>query len=285
MGGYSYMKMIRSPGDLSNNCAGDKICSAGVQMGNTFKYFDLILHGSSNVSKHGCTGMTLDECSKKVDDNAANLLNIAAPNIMSKPMEGRQELGDQYIKKSGRKCKMGGKEVEMDLFVNNRPGNTKNSPFNYDKKKGGMRKGRGLIPNMIEQLIKINPVDALVKLGEPMPTCERYCVKEIKVDNNQLTETYRKAILDVNQANNMNDVNFKGSSKDIIKKDDKTCEEPPRADVQSATMKQSTIPHSGQNGFQTMNQSFEDHDYLIMSQKVLVGGIFFYLFYKLFKKK
>jgi len=279
------MKMIRSPGDLQDKCGDDKICSAGVKMGNTFKYFDLILHGSSNVSKHGCTGMTLDECSEKVDDNANNVLGQVAPNIMSKPMMGRQELGDQYIKKSGIKCKMGDKEVEMDLFVNNRPGNTKNSPFNYDKKKGGIRKGRGLIPNMIEQLIKINPVDALVKLGEPMPTCERYCVKEIKVDNNQLTETYRKAILDVNQANNMNEVNFKGLSKDIIKKDDKTCEEPPRADVQSATMKQSTIPHSGQNGFQTMNQSFEDNDYLIMSQKVLVGGIFFYLFYKLFKKK
>tara|TARA_Y100000389_G_scaffold91877_1_gene88493 strand:- start:1263 stop:2114 length:852 start_codon:yes stop_codon:yes gene_type:complete len=283
MGGYSYMKMIRSPGDLQDKCGDDKICSAGVQMGNTFKYFDLILHGSSNVSKHGCTGMTLDECSKQQDVNAAKLLNIAAPKIKSIPMEGRQELGDQYIKKSGRKCKMGGNEVEMDLFVNNRPGNTQNSPFNYGKKKGGMRRGRGLIPNMIEQLIKINPVDALVKMGESMPTCERYCVKEIKVDNNQLTETYRKAILDVNQANNMNDVNFKGSSRKFPSETETTCDGTPV--VQSATMKQSTIPHSGQNGFQTMNQSFEDRDYLIMSQKVLVGGIFFYLFYKLFKKK
>jgi len=61
----------------------------------------------------------------------------------------------------------------------------------------------------------------------------------------------------------MNDVNFKDSSKDVIAEDNTTCEET----------------------FQTMNESFENHDYLIMSQKVLVGGIFFYLFYKLFKKK
>ena len=178
---------------------------------------------------------------------------------------------------------MGGKEVEMDLFVNNRPGNTKNSPFNYDKKKGGMRKGR-TYTKYDRTAHQNKSVDALVKLGEPMPTCERYCVKEIKVDNNQLTETYRKAILDVNQANNMNDVNFKGSSKDIIKKDDKTCEEPPRADVQSATMKQSTIPHSGQNGFQTMNQSFEDHDYLIMSQRFLLA-VYSFIYSTNFSKK
>lgn len=264
MGGYSYIDMIRSPGDLQDKCGeDDSICSAGVQMGNTFKYFDLILHGSSNVSKHGCTGMSIDaSCNTQKDEEAEKLLEIAAPKMKSIPMEGRQELGDQYIKKSGRKCKMGNQEVDMDFFVNNRPGNTKDSPFNYGKKKGGMRRGRGLIPNMIEQLIKINPVDALVKMGEPTPTCKRYCVKEIEISGNQLTETYKKAILDENQADNMNEVNFKGLSKDVIGEGDTTCEK-----------------------FQTMNESFEDHDYLIMSQKVLVGGIFFYLFYKLFKKK
>ena len=262
MSDYSYIDMIRTPGTMKDkhSCEkGNKACEAAYHMGNTFKYFDLILHGGSNVSKQGCEG-TIKECGGKVDEKLDKIRKKATQSV-SKIMVGREELGDQYIKKDVGVCS---DKSKLDLFVNNRPGNMTNSMFAYKKSRGGRKKGRGLIPGIVEQIVKINPIDALIDLSSTAPKCQKYCVKEIKTSETKndkdetikkVGEKYTTANLSIEQADKMSLGNFKD-----FKRESREC-------------------------FSNMNQAINSTNHILKIQQISVGLLSFYIFYKLMKNK
>ena len=124
---YKYHKEIKSPEELGMGTAGDKLPTNIDGLG---AYAGIIFDGRSNANRSGYN----------------------------------RPLGNSFFVKTGQKCKVNNKEVEMMKYVDNIP-------------KGNVIPGRrGLIPGVAENVVAMIPTDLLSSfLQGPNVKCVESC--------------------------------------------------------------------------------------------------------------
>ena len=101
----------------------------------------------------------------------AGLINYTEVLVSGTGRAVKGKLGNQYFLKTMAKCKLGGSETDRYLYINNVPsGNIK---FGGTSLTGGRSSLRGLVPGMIENIGKINPLAMFQAFSEGTPECVR----------------------------------------------------------------------------------------------------------------
>lgn len=101
----------------------------------------------------------------------AGLINYTEVLVSGTGRAIKGKLGNQYFLKTLAKCKLNGREVDRYLYINNVPtGNIKIGGVSIT---GGRSAMRGLVPGMMENIGKINPLSMFQALSEGTPECIR----------------------------------------------------------------------------------------------------------------
>jgi hypothetical protein len=101
----------------------------------------------------------------------AGLINYTEVLVSGTGRAIKGKLGNQYFLKTLAKCKLGGSETDRYLYINNVP--TGNIKFGGTSLTGGRSSLRGLVPGMIENIGKINPLAMFQAFSEGTPECVR----------------------------------------------------------------------------------------------------------------
>ena len=108
--------------------------------------------------------------------DVAGLINYTEVLVSGTGRAVKGKLGNQYFLKTLAKCNLGGSETDRYLYINNVP--TGNIKFGGVTLTGGRSSLRGLVPGMIENIGKINPLAMFQAFSEGTPECVR-CPKSI----------------------------------------------------------------------------------------------------------
>ena len=130
---YSYAKWIKTPTELGMGSRPDQLAQ---NVAGIMDYITIITEGGGPASKN-------DEL----------------------------PLGDRYFLETGGHCKAGDSTVKRSLYINNVP--TGNIKFGGTSLTGGRSSLRGLVPGMMENIGKINPLAMFQAFSEGTPECVR----------------------------------------------------------------------------------------------------------------
>jgi hypothetical protein len=111
-------------------------------------------------------------------------------------------LGNKFFLKTGGKCKdiKTGELVERHIYVNNVPDGS--IPFITSGMGVNFTEFRGLVPGLMSNVAKINPLQILQSfMMGSNPECQEITLETIDVNNNKSTETQYVATLDVQSMN------------------------------------------------------------------------------------
>ena len=106
----------------------------------------------------------------------AGLINYTEVLVSGSGRAVKRKLGNQYFLKTLAKCKLNGSDTDRYLYINNVP--TGNVKFGGVSLTGGRSSLRGLVPGMIENIGKINPLAMFQAFSEGTPECVR-CPRSI----------------------------------------------------------------------------------------------------------
>jgi hypothetical protein len=106
----------------------------------------------------------------------AGLINYTEVLVSGTGRAIKGKLGNQYFLKTLAKCKLGGRDVDRYLYINNVP--TGNIKMGGVSMTGGRSRMRGLVPGMMENIGKINPLAMFQAFSEGTPECIR-CPKSV----------------------------------------------------------------------------------------------------------
>ena len=101
----------------------------------------------------------------------AGLINYTEVLVSGTGRALKKKLGNQYFLKTLGKCRLNGRETTRYLYINNVP--TGNIKFGGVSISGGRGSMRGLVPGMIENIGKINPLAMFKAFSEGTPDCIR----------------------------------------------------------------------------------------------------------------
>lgn len=149
---------------------GKKASRGGVSfMGKDFNYSSVIRSPSE-------LGMSPAGNMDALSADIAGLIDYTEVLVSGKGRAVKGKLGNQYFLKTLAKCNLGGSETDRYLYINNVP--TGNIKFGGVSLTGGRSSLRGLVPGMIENIGKINPLAMFQAFSEGTPECVR-CPKSI----------------------------------------------------------------------------------------------------------
>ena len=106
----------------------------------------------------------------------AGLINYTEVLVSGTGRAIKGKLGNQYFLKTLAKCNLGGRETDRYLYIDNVPSG--NVSFGGVSLTGGRSSLRGLVPGMIENIGKINPLSMFQAFSEGTPDCIR-CPRRI----------------------------------------------------------------------------------------------------------
>ena len=133
-------------------------------MGKDFNY-------SSAIRSPSELGMSPAGNMDALSADIAGLINYTEVLVSGTGRAVKGKLGNQYFLKTLAKCKLGGSETDRYLYINNVP--TGNIKFGGTSLTGGRSSLRGLVPGMIENIGKINPLAMFQAFSEGTPECVR----------------------------------------------------------------------------------------------------------------
>ena len=144
---------------------GKKSSRGGVSfMGKDFNY-------SSAIRSPSELGMSATGNMDALSADIAGLIDYTEVLVSGTGRAIKGKLGNQYFLKTLAKCKLGGSETDRYLYINNVP--TGNIKFGGTSLTGGSSSLRGLVPGMIENIGKINPLAMFQAFSEGTPECVR----------------------------------------------------------------------------------------------------------------
>ena len=106
----------------------------------------------------------------------AGLINYTEVLVSGTGRAIKGKLGNQYFLKTLAKCNLAGRETDRYLYIDNVPSG--NVSFGGVSLTGGRSSLRGLVPGMIENIGKINPLSMFQAFSEGTPDCIR-CPRSI----------------------------------------------------------------------------------------------------------
>ena len=144
---------------------GKKASRGGVSfMGKDFNYSSVIRSPSE-------LGMSPAGNMDALSADIAGLIDYTEVLVSGKGRAVKGKLGNQYFLKTLAKCTLGGSETDRYLYINNVP--TGNIKFGGTSLTGGRSSLTGLVPGMIENIGKINPLAMFQAFSEGTPECVR----------------------------------------------------------------------------------------------------------------
>ena len=144
---------------------GKKASRGGVSfMGKDFNYSSVIRSPSE-------LGMSPAGNMDALSADIAGLIDYTEVLVSGKGRAVKGKLGNQYFLKTLAKCTLGGSETDRYLYINNVP--TGNIKFGGTSLTGGRSALTGLVPGMIENIGKINPLAMFQAFSEGTPECVR----------------------------------------------------------------------------------------------------------------
>lgn len=144
---------------------GKKALRGGVSfMGKDFNY-------SSAIRSPSELGMSPAGNMDALSADIAGLIDYTEVLVSGKGRAVKGKLGNQYFLKTLAKCTLGGSETDRYLYINNVP--TGNIKFGGTSLTGGRSALKGLVPGMIENIGKINPLAMFQAFSEGTPECVR----------------------------------------------------------------------------------------------------------------
>lgn len=155
----------KSQSDMGNN----KRKGGASVMGRDFNY-------SSAIRTPSELGMSPSGNMSALAADIAGLINYTEVLVSGTGRAIKGKLGNQYFLKTLAKCKLGGREVSRYLYINNVP--TGNIKIGGVSMTGGRSSMRGLVPGMMENIGKINPLAMFQAFSEGTPKCIR-CPKNV----------------------------------------------------------------------------------------------------------
>lgn len=138
-------------------------------MGRDFNY-------SSAIRTPSQLGMSPSGNMNALAADIAGLINYTEVLVSGTGRAIKGKLGNQYFLKTLAKCKLGGREVDRYLYINNVP--TGNIKMGGVSMTGGRSSMKGLVPGMMENIGKINPLSMFQAFSEGTPECIR-CPKNV----------------------------------------------------------------------------------------------------------
>lgn len=138
-------------------------------MGRDFNY-------SSAIRTPNQLGMSPSGNMSALAADVAGLINYTEVLVSGTGRAIKKKLGNQYFLKTLAKCKLDGREVDRYLYINNVP--TGNIKIGGVSMTGGRSRMRGLVPGMMENIGKINPLAMFQAFSEGTPECIR-CPKNV----------------------------------------------------------------------------------------------------------
>jgi hypothetical protein len=133
-------------------------------MGKDFNY-------SSAIRSPSELGMSPAGNMDALSADIAGLIDYTEVLVSGTGRAVKGKLGNQYFLKTLAKCKLGGSDTDRYLYINNVP--TGNIKFGGTSLTGGRSSLRGLVPGMIENIGKINPLAMFQAFSEGTPECVR----------------------------------------------------------------------------------------------------------------
>lgn len=155
----------KSQNDMGNK----KSRGGGSFMGRDFNY-------TSAIRTPSQLGMSPSGNMRALAADVAGLINYTEVLVSGTGRAIKKKLGNQYFLKTLAKCKLGGREVDRYLYINNVP--TGNIKMGGVSMTGGRSRMRGLVPGMMENIGKINPLAMFQAFSEGTPECIR-CPKSV----------------------------------------------------------------------------------------------------------
>jgi len=138
-------------------------------MGRDFNY-------SSAIRTPSQLGMSPSGNMRALAADVAGLINYTEVLVSGTGRAIKKKLGNQYFLKTLAKCNLGGREVDRYLYINNVP--TGNIKMGGVSMTGGRSRMKGLVPGMMENIGKINPLAMFQAFSEGTPECIR-CPKSV----------------------------------------------------------------------------------------------------------
>ena len=133
-------------------------------MGQDFDY-------SSAISSPSELGMSPSGTMDALSADIAGLINYTEVLVSGTGRAVKKKLGNQYFLQTMAKCQLNGQETDRYLYIDNVPSG--NIRFGGKSITGGSSSLRGLVPGMIENIGKINPLAMFQAFSEGTPQCVR----------------------------------------------------------------------------------------------------------------
>ena len=162
---YDYWKQVNTPADIGMSSDGN-LSTLATDVGGLIAYVEMLVTGSGKASKTG------------------------------KP------LGDKFFLETGGKCKVKGTDrtAKRYIYINNVP--TGSIPFISSGLGVDFAEFRGLIPGLMENVTRINPLEIFQSFMMPSePNCQAITMETINSNNDVSTETQHVATLDIKSMN------------------------------------------------------------------------------------
>jgi len=221
-------------------------------LGPTYPYYKNIKSPSElNMSSHGSLGTLTKDIAGLVSYVKVLVTGDSAASKTGRP------LGNKFFFTTPAKCEdSSGEEHVRSLYVNNVPDGS--IPFISDFMGENMKDFKGLVPGVMSDVGKINPLKMFKSFTDgPKPLCRAITLETIDVNNNKGTET---AYVSDSDISSMNACSFMDKKNPITLQ---TCKE----------------------GFDTMDHSSIKHyDEINQLYIISISMLAFYIMFKLLKK-
>lgn len=224
---YDYWKQVNTPAEIGMSSDGN-FSALAKDVGGLIAYVEMLVTGKGAASKTG------------------------------------RPLGDKFFLETGAKCKEKGtgRKAKRYIYINNVP--TGSIPFISSGLGENFADFRGIIPGLMENVTRINPLEMFQSFMMPSePECQAITLETINSNNDVSSETHHVATLDIK---NMSPCNFSDRTNPVT---GKRC-------VEAMTNKHDDVDKS----------KFALPDDLIAKAYMAgVGGLLLYLLYRLTARK